>query len=82
MFLNEVQVAHSLVTAAGIVVGPMGVLMPPRAWQHTIPTTVGIPAIGDCSGRVASTAVHSLQWVLSAAGMELALSGTVAPDRV
>ena len=68
-------------TAAGIVLGPMGVLMPPRAWRHTEPITVGMPAIEDCFGRVTSTNVHSLQWVMSAAGMELAFGGKVAPER-
>jgi hypothetical protein len=77
-----VQVAHSLVAAAGIVVEPMGVLMPPRACWHTKPTTVGIPAIGDCVVQVPFMGTHLLQWVVSAAGMDLLLGGTVVPERV
>jgi hypothetical protein len=82
ILLNEVQVAHSCMTAAEIVVGLMGVLMPLRPWWHTKATTVGIPSIGDWLTEVSSISVHLLQWVVSAAGMELRLGGTVAPERV
>lgn len=76
------QVEHSGVTAAGIVLGPMGVLMPPRAWLHTEPITVGIPAIKGWLVGVSLMSMQLLQWVVSAAGMELAFGGTVAPEGV
>jgi len=80
--LNEVQVAHSCVTAAEIVVEPMGVLMPPRGWWHTKATTVGTPSTGDWLAGISLITVHLLQWVMFAAGVELRLGGTVAPERV
>jgi hypothetical protein len=61
MMPNAVQVVHSFVTAAGVVVSPIGVLVPLRACRHTEPTTVGISAIGNCMAQVSTVGMHSLQ---------------------
>jgi hypothetical protein len=82
MSQNVVHVVHRLVATAVIVVGPMGVLMPLRACLHTEPTTVGMSAIGNATAQVSESGMHLMQCVKSAAGMEVAFGGKVAPERV
>jgi hypothetical protein len=48
---------------------------------HTEPTTVGMSAIGKAMVQASMSGMHLLQCVKSAAGMEVALGGKVAPLR-
>jgi hypothetical protein len=49
---------------------------------HTEPTTVGMLAIGNATAQVSESGMHLMQCVKSAAGMEVAFGGKVAPERV